>query len=67
MNHAHISKYIAKLTREMLLVQAKNQPYETRPQGDYTTILRKDRYFNIVMKWMEAYQLFNDANKYQIN
>ena len=54
-------------TKKCLTAQAHTQPKETLPIGDFTNIIRVDRYFKVVMKWMEAYDLYNQANRFQIN
>lgn len=54
-------------TKRGLVAKALTQPQNTLPIGDYTNIIRVDRYFKVVMKWMEAYDLVNQANFYQIN
>lgn len=53
--------------RKKLTALALTQPKETLPTGDYTNIARWDRKFDVVLRWMESYELFNDANKYQLN
>lgn len=50
-----------------LTALALTQPQNTLPIGDYTNIIRFDRTFNVVLRWMESYQMVIDANKNQIN
>lgn len=50
-----------------LTALALTQPKETLPAGDYTNIARWDRKFDVVLRWMESYEMVNDANKYQLN
>ena len=52
---------------KILTAKALTQPQNTLPIGDYTNIIRFDRTFNVVLRWMESYQMVLDANKFQIN
>ena len=54
-------------TKRGLVAKALTQPQNTLPIGDFTNIIRVDRYFKVVLKWMEAYDLYNQANRFQIN
>lgn len=53
--------------RKKLTALALTQPKESLPIGEFTHIIRIDRYFKVILKWMEAYDLYNQANKFQIN
>lgn len=54
-------------TKKCLTAKALTQPKESLPIGEFTNIIRMDRYFKTVNRFMEAYDLYNQANKYQIN
>ena len=53
--------------RKKLTALALTQPKESLPIGEFTKIIRIDRYFKTVNRFMEAYDLYNQANKLQLN
>lgn len=50
-----------------LTALALTQPKETLIEGYYNHILFIDRKFDVINRWMEAYDLYNIANEKQLN
>lgn len=50
-----------------LTALALTQPKETFIRGYYNHILFIDRKFDVINRWMECYDLVNQANETQLN